>query len=52
MPSLRINVWWFWVLSLVDISITWCGFGETYILIMGSKVLLTLKNCNNLNIID
>jgi hypothetical protein len=32
-------MWWFWILSLVDISISWCGFGETYMLIMGSNVL-------------
>jgi hypothetical protein len=30
MPSLGINVWWFWVLSLVDISIAWCGFGDFF----------------------
>jgi hypothetical protein len=29
---------------LMDISITWCGFEETYMLIMGSKVLFTVKN--------
>ena len=51
-PSLKINMWWFWELSLVDISIAWCGFGETYILTMGCEVIFTLKNYKNLNTFD
>jgi hypothetical protein len=52
MPSIRINVWWFWILLLVDIGITWCGFGKTCMLTIGCEVLFTLKKCNNLNVID
>jgi hypothetical protein len=52
MPSIKMNVWWLWVLLLVDVSITRCEFGEIHMLIMGPEVLFTLKNCNNLNITD
>jgi hypothetical protein len=45
-------MWWFWILSLVDIGITWCGFGKTCMLTIGCEVLFTLKKCNNLNVID